>query len=764
LTIARDVRFLSAMSSGNDREVRLQVAGAVAQDVGKGVARVSAEAMQMLGLRGGEIVAIAGKRRTGVIALPPYREDSKLAIVRLDGLARLNAGVGIGDSVTLERVEARPARRVVLGPAQPNVRLSGSADHLRMTLLNRPVATGDLVSTSIYQQISEVPGLDPFAAFLPRRAYGLAEIRLAVVSTQPKDIVVIGEETEIELAAEYQEPRDPRGGHITYDDVGGLRPAIDHVREMVELPLKHPELFRRLGIDPPKGVLLHGPPGTGKTLLARAVASESDAAFFVINGPEIVGKHYGESEERLRAIFEQAQKSAPSIIFIDEIDSIAPKRSEVTGEGERRLVAQLLTLMDGLEPRQNLVVIGATNRPDALDEALRRPGRFDRELVIGAPDRDGRREILEIHTRGMPLAPGVDLPELARITFGFVGADLAALCREAALEALRRVLPEIDLGKPEIPEEILAKLDVRQSDFHGALKRVQPSALREISMEKPNVGWDDIGGLDEAKRALREGIELPLRRPDAFSRLGIRPAKGFLLYGPPGTGKTLLAKAVAKEAEANFISVRSSDLLSKWYGESEKQVARLFARARQVAPTVIFIDEIDSLVPRRGAGLGEPAVTERVVNTILAEMDGLEELHGVVVIGATNQPSLIDPALLRPGRFDELIYVPVPDFAGRLRILKIHTQRMPLAPGVDLAAIARRTEGYTGADLEDLVRRAGRLALRHDLAITEVPMALFEQALAESRASVTKEMEAEYRSMAESLKRERVRTRRLGFE
>jgi transitional endoplasmic reticulum ATPase len=605
---------------------------------------------------------------------------------------------------------------------------------------------------------------DLFRLFFEQRTFGLQEIRLLVTATVPRGVVQVTEETEIQLLPQYMEPEEPRGTDVTYDDIGGLAPVIDQVREMIELPLKHPELFQRLGIDPPKGVLLHGPPGTGKTLLARAVANESEASFFHIAGPEIMGRFYGESEERLRDIFQQAQQQAPAIIFIDEIDSIAPKREQVTGEVERRVVAQLLTLMDGLEPRQNVVVIGATNRLDAVDEALRRPGRFDREIVVGVPDTPGRRQILGIHTRGMPLAEDVDLDDIARITYGFVGADLAALAREAAIDALRRNLPNINLDEPELSPEVLDALAVTEADFQNALRRVQPSALREIMIQVPDVGWDDIGGLEEAKEALREGVELPLKNPEAFERLGIRPAKGFLLFGPPGTGKTLLAKAVARESEANFISAKSSDLLSKWYGESEQQVSRLFTRARQVAPTVIFLDEIDSLAPQRGGGLGEPAVTERVVNTLLAEMDGLEELQGVVVIGATNQPSLLDPALLRPGRFDELIYVPVPNRDGRLRILEIHTRNMPLAPDVDLGELADRTEGFTGADLENLTRRAGLDALREDVNAQEIPMRYFERALRETRPSVTPEMDREYRRMEETLKRERPGARRrIGF-
>ena len=536
-----------------------------------------------------------------------------------------------------------------------------------------------------------------------------------------------------------------------------MRDTIDALRELVELPLRHPELFQRLGVDPPKGVLLHGPPGTGKTLLARAVANESAAKFFHIAGPEIMGSAYGESERRMRELFEQAAQSAPSIIFIDEINSIAPKRSQVTGEAEKRLVAQLLTLLDGIEPRQNTVVIAATNRPEALDEALRRPGRFDREIVVGVPDQPGRREILGIHTRGMPLAPDVDLDDLARRTFGFVGADIAALTREAALEAVRRIMPKLNLAEATIPTEILDALSVEERDFENALKRVQPSAMREVMVEAPTVRWDDVGGLDAARDRLQEGVELPLKHPEAFRRLGIRPAKGFLLYGPPGTGKTLLAKAAAREAEANFIATKSSDLLSKWYGESEQQIARLFNRARQVAPTIIFIDELDSLVPARGGGLGEPQVTERVVNTILSEMDGLEELQNVVVIGATNRPTLIDPALLRPGRFDELIYVGVPDTAGRRRILAIHTEGMPLADDVDLDAIAQHTDRFTGADLEDLVRRAGLTALRRGLDEAKVTKADFDVALTESRASVTAEMLEEYEQIQDTLKSEATR-------
>jgi len=757
------------MGESHDKVVRLQVAGTKPEDVGKGVARIGRGAMDRLGIEEGDIVEIVGKRSTAAISLSPYVEDAGVELIRLDGLQRANADVGMGDHVEVQKADAKPARKISIAPAQKNIRLSGSPELLRRTLFRRPLVAGDVVSTAVYQRTQTPQGTarhpeDVFRTFFQQPAFALQEIRMIVVATVPRGVAQVVADTEIELLPEYTEPQETRRADVTYDDIGGLGNTVEQVREMIELPLKHPELFHRLGIDPPKGVLLHGPPGTGKTLLARAVANEADASFFSIAGPEIMGRHYGESEQRLREMFQQAQQQSPSIVFIDEIDSIAPKRSEVTGELERRVVAQLLTLMDGLEPRQNVVVIGATNRLNAIDEALRRPGRFDREIVIGVPDQPGRREVLAIHTRGMPLAEDVEVDELARITYGFVGADMAALTREAAMEALRRALPSMDLDRGEIPSELLESIRVERRDFLNALKRVQPSAMREIMIQMPDVTWAEIGGLEEAKKSLREGIELPLKHADAFRRLGIRPANGFLLYGPPGTGKTLLAKAVAREAEANFIAAKSSDLLSKWYGESEQQISRLFSRARQVAPTIIFIDEIDSLAPQRGGGIGEPAVTERVVNTILAEMDGLEELQGVVLIGATNRPTLLDPALLRPGRFDELVYVPVPEREGRLQILKIHMREMPLGADVDVDSLAERTQGYTGADLEDLTRRAGLNALREDLEANRIDMRFFEDALKETRASVTPEMEREYERIAEELKRESPQGRKIGFQ
>jgi transitional endoplasmic reticulum ATPase len=746
------------------KRLKLQVANARPEDSGRGLARLSRDNLAKLGLIEGDVVEILGKQATPARAVLPYPEDEGLDFVRLDGLQRANSGAGAGDFVEIRKVESRSAKKVVFAPAQKDLRLQGNGGGLKRSFMGRPLKAGDFVATHGQQQVDRSDMPPQLRQMLAAPAFSLTQIRLNVVSTVPKGIVHIDAETEVELRPEYEESTEHRRADVTYDDIGGLQETIDQLREMVELPLRYPQLFTRLGVDPPRGVLLHGPPGTGKTRLARAVANESEAEFFLINGPEIMGSAYGESEKKLREIFEEATKAAPSILFIDEIDSIAPKRGQVQGEAEKRLVAQLLTLMDGLESRVNLVVIAATNRPEAIDEALRRPGRFDREIIVGVPDVAGRREILGIHTRGMPLDKAVDLKELARTTYGFVGADLAALTREAAIEAVRRIMPKLDLEAETVPPEVLEELVVQRNDFVEALKRVQPSAMREVMVQAPDVRWEDIGGLDEAQLRLKEGIELPMKNPEAFTRLGIRPAKGFLLYGPPGTGKTLLAKAVAREAEANFIATKSSDLLSKWYGESEQQIARLFARARQVAPTILFIDEIDSLVPARGGGMGEPQVTERVVNTILAEMDGLEEMQSVILIGATNRPGLVDPALLRPGRFDELIYVPVPGKAGRRRILAIHTAKMPLAPDVDLDEMAESTDRYSGADLEDLVRRAGLYALREYGGLVEtVQMKHFEKALEDSHASVTQEMEEEYSKMESQLKQNAMRAEPIGF-
>jgi transitional endoplasmic reticulum ATPase len=520
------------------------------------------------------------------------------------------------------------------------------------------------------------------------------------------------------------------------------------VREMIELPLKHPEVFDRLGIEPPKGVLLHGPPGTGKTLIARAVASESGANFFDIAGPEVMSKFYGESEANLRQIFEQAEKNAPSIIFIDELDSLAPKREEVTGEVERRMVAQLSTLMDGLKARGKVIVIGATNRPNALDPAIRRPGRFDREIEIGVPDRDGRKEILQIHSRGMPLAKDVDLNRFANVTHGFVGADLEALAKEAAMSALRKILPEIKLDEKAIPPEVLEKLQVTKDDFDNGLRMVEPSAMREVLVEVPNVRLEDVGGLEEAKQELKDAVEWPLKHPDAFKRMGIEPPHGILMYGPPGSGKTLLARAVATESEANFIAIKGPELLSKWVGESEKGVRETFRKARMAAPAIVFFDEIDAIVPSRGSGFGDSHVTERVISQLLTELDGLEKLENVVVLAATNRPDLIDSAVLRPGRFDRLVLVQAPDKKARHEIFKIHTKGMPLAKDVDLNALATETEGYVGADIAALCREAAMFVLRRDIKGKEVKMADFTEVIKRIRPSVTKEIEKDYEAFS----------------
>ncbi|MDK2795713.1 MAG: transitional endoplasmic reticulum ATPase [Archaeoglobaceae archaeon] len=671
-------------------EITLRVAEAYYRDVGRGIARIDPEVMEKLGIQSGDIIEIVGKESVPAIVWPSYPEDRGKGIIRIDGNLRSNAGVGIEDKVKIRKVDAKPAEKITLAPTEP-IKITGGESYILRLLEGRPVVRGQKVRVEIF-------------------GYTLTFV---ITATRPSGVVVVGRGTEIELKEKPAEEIKRAVPNVTYEDIGGLKRELRLVREMIELPLKHPELFQRLGIDPPKGVLLYGPPGTGKTLIAKAVANEVDAHFISISGPEIMSKFYGESEQRLREIFEEAKQNAPSIIFIDEIDSIAPKREEVTGEVERRVVAQLLALMDGLESRGQVIVIAATNRPDAIDPALRRPGRFDREIEIGVPDRDGRKEILEIHTRKMPLAEDVNLDELADATNGFVGADLEALCKEAAMHALRRILPEIDIEK-EIPAEIIENLKVTREDFIEALKNVEPSAMREVLVEIPKVKWDDVGGLEKAKQELREAIEWPLKYPEVFKTTNIKPPKGILLFGPPGTGKTLLAKAVANESNANFISVKGPELLSKWVGESEKHVRDMFKKARQVAPAIIFFDEIDSLAPRRG-GIGDSQVTERVVSQLLTELDGLEELREVVVIAATNRPDMIDPALLRPGRIERHIYIPPPDKEARKEIFKIHLKNKPLSEDVNLDELAERTEGYSGADIEAVCREAGMLAIREAL-------------------------------------------------
>jgi transitional endoplasmic reticulum ATPase len=645
--------------------------------------------MKELGLATGDVVEITGAKKTVAVVWPGYEADSGKGLIRMDGYARNNAGVSIDDQVSVKKITVRPAERLVLGFTEP-IKVMGIEEYLYQILQGRVITRGDSIPLNIMG----------------------TRVELVVTDLQPPaQALMVGEGTQIEISEKIAKEA-PRGvQRVTYEDIGGLRDEIQKVREMIELPLRHPELFVRLGVEAPKGVLLHGPPGSGKTLLAKAVANESNANFFVIGGPEIMSKFYGESEERLREVFKEAQENAPSIIFIDEIDSIAPKREEVTGEVEKRVVSQLLSLMDGMQSRGKVVVIGATNRVNALDPALRRPGRFDREIEIGVPGRDGRLEVLQIHTRGMPLDKDVNLEALANRTHGFVGADLEALCKEAAMRALRRILPEIDLQAESIPAKVLSKLIVDMKDFEEALKEVQPSALREVLVEVPNVKWTNIGGLEDVKKQLQQAVEWPLKYPDIFEKSGAKPPKGILLYGPPGTGKTLLARAVANESEANFISIKGPELLSKWVGESESGVREIFRKARQAAPSIIFFDEIDAIAPTRGGGYGDTNVTERVVSQLLTELDGLEELQRVVVLAATNRPDMVDHALLRAGRFDRLLQVPAPEKSARLEILKIHTSKNPLANDVDLEKIAERTDGYTGADLAGLVSTAVMMAL-----------------------------------------------------
>jgi len=731
-----------------EKELKLTVAENSHQpDVGRGLARIPDHAAERLGVSPGDVVEIQGTKVTGVIAMKGFSEDRGLDIIRIDGIIRHNAGTSIGEKVLVRKAEVKEAKKVTLAPASQGVRISVPGEVMRRNLLGRPLTRGDLITTASLRRGFGEPLIEQiFGSFLEETPLGLGEMRFIVVSTVPPGIVLVVDSTEIEVLPEAVAVKEAKVPAVTYEDIGGLKEELKRVREMIELPLKHPELFDRLGVEPPKGVLLYGPPGTGKTLIAKAVANESGANFIAINGPEVMSKWYGESEARLRKTFEDAEKNAPSIVFIDELDAIAPKREEVTGEVERRVVATLCTALDGLKSRGKVIVIGATNRPNALDPAIRRPGRFDREIEIGVPDREGRKEILQIHTRGMPLAKDVDLDHLADITHGFVGADLEALCKEAAMSALRRILPKINLEEKTIPPEILEELQVTREDFENALKVVQPSAMREVMLEIPDVRWSDIGGLEEAKMELREAVEWPLKYPDAFRRMGIEPPKGILLFGPPGTGKTLLARAVATESEANFISVKGPELLSKWVGESEKGIREVFRRAKMAAPSIIFFDELDALVPRRGSGFGDAHVTERVISQLLTELDGLEKLENVVVIGATNRPDLIDPALLRPGRFDRLVYVPPPDEKARLEILKIHTRKMPLAKDVDLEQLAKETEHYSGSDLAALCREAAMLALRENLQAKEVTMRHFRETMKKVKPSLTPEAEEAYRS------------------
>lgn len=670
-------------------DITLKVIEARPTDVGRGIARVDPQVLNDMGWQAGDIVSIEGKKKTAALVWPGYPEDTGHGVVRLDGNTRRNAGVSIDDRVPLKIAQATPAEVVLFAPTVP-LRITGGEEYLKRYMEGRVITRGDIIEISVMGRKIEL---------------------MATRVTPPKEGTVIGERTRIDIT-DKPAKEEKVGPRITYEDIGGLSAEIKKVREMIELPMKHPELFERLGVEAPKGVLLYGPPGTGKTLLAKALASETNAHFETLSGPEIMSKYYGESEEKLRQLFKTAEEQAPSIILIDEIDSIAPKREEVTGEVERRVVAQLLALMDGMETRGKVVVIAATNRPDSIDPALRRPGRFDREIEIGVPNRQSRLEVLQIHTRGMPLAKDVNQEKFADVTHGFVGADLAALAREAAMRAIRRVLPEIDLEVASIPVETLNKIEVNNEDFLAALREMEPSAMREVMVESPNVHWDEIGGLADVKQQLIESVEWPLTYARLFEHMDARPPRGILLYGPPGTGKTMLAKAVATESQANFISIKGPEFLSKWVGESEKAVRETFRKARQAAPSVVFLDEIDSIAPSRGGMSSDSHVTERVISQILTELDGLESLNDVMVIAATNRPDIIDAALLRPGRFDRLIEIGLPDEEARKEILKIHTSKKPLADDIDLDDIAKRTDKFSGADLGAVVNEAVMLAIR----------------------------------------------------
>ncbi len=737
-----------------NKGIKLRVAEALQDDAYRGIARIDFEVMKELGIRRGDIVTIKGERETVAIADKAYPADVGEGIIRVDGIIRKNARTGVSENILVTKAEVKEAKKIIIAPAQKGIRIQGD---LKPGLLGRAIIKGDIIVLGGVQRrkdlMNEEFGMDDIFGNLNDifgglgNLGGIQQIRFIVANTNPNTPCIITENTEVVLSSKPIEISEESIPEVTYEDIGGLTDEVKKIREMVELPLKRPEIFERLGVEPPKGVLLHGHPGTGKTLLAKAVANESDANFILLNGPEIMSKFYGESEKKIRDIFEEAEKNSPSIIFIDEIDSIAPQREDVGGEVERRVVSQLLTMMDGLQSRGKVVVIAATNRVNSIDPALRRPGRFDRELELRAPDKKGRLQILKIHTRGMPLTKDVDIEELARVTHGFVGADLSSLAKEAAMVVLRRLLPELQLKEDEeIPEEILKKLVVKKKDFDEALKVVRPSAMREVLVETPNVNWSDVGGLDKVQQELKEAVEWPLKYPESFTRLGIKAPKGILLYGPPGVGKTLLAKAVAKESEANFIQVKGPSLLSMWVGKSEEGIRKIFDRARQVSPCIIFFDEIDSLAGKRGLETGTK-VTERVLNQLLAEMDGIEDLSNVVVIAATNRPDMLDSALLRPGRFDRILLVGSPEKEGREKIFKIHTKKMPLAKDVNIQKVIDQTEGYVGADIESLVREAAMLSLRDNIDSKEVKMKYFEEAIKKVGASVTKSDMDRYRKI-----------------
>lgn len=720
--------------------ITLKVAEARQRDIGRQKVRIDGLSMRQINVTTGDVVEIKGKKSTSAIAWPAYPEDQNAGLIRMDKLLRNNADIGLSEKVTVSKANAKNAKTVTLAPFQTPVAIDYSFENfVKRKLLGYPLTEDDTVLIPILGK----------------------SLPFTVTSTTPKGIIRITEDTELKVIDKPVQVSEESLPRTSYEDIGGLGDQIRRIREMVELPMRHPELFKKLGIDAPKGVLLHGPPGCGKTLIAKAVANESASNFVTINGPEIMSKFYGESEQRLRQIFKDASAKAPTIVFIDELDAIASKRADVTGEVERRVVAQLLALMDGMVSRGEVMVVGATNRPNSIDPALRRPGRFDREIEIGVPDRDGRREILLIHSRGMPLAEDVNLDFFAEKTHGYVGADLQALCRESAMKALRRYLPDIENADKLITPELLEKLEVTHDDFQTAMKEIQPSAIREVFTEIPNIRWTDVGGLDNQVRELKEAIEWPLKFKESFSRLGISPPRGILLFGPPGCGKTLLAKAVATESEVNFISIKGPELMSKWVGESEKAVREIFRKAKMAAPTIVFFDEIDALAPKRGSGFGDSGTTERVISQLLTEIDGLEMIKQVVIIAATNRPDIVDTALLRPGRFDRFVLIPPPDQKSRLKILQIFTKEMPIAEDVDLRQISKDIEGFSGADIESLCREAAMLSLREDMNASIVLMKHFRDAKKKVYASITAETMKFYEKAAERFKRASVEVTEL---